>query len=217
MQRGLEFRVWGLGYSLVVGAHARTSVMLTRKGGWQHRLQILREAESILNPDEPWPYTELLVEDYPDLPPVNDGLDTIQVHSDGEKGEEIEGASCDSYKDVDAGDGEERRARATSSWQSTSKSHATGSKRPKSTGRSLSARLKARRRAEGSADGSRDGSASDHSRATTPAAAAESPLSSSSPAAQQSAADANRSHEAETPMPPSPLQAAGKYRMLRCV
>ena len=207
--------VWG---SLSWRAHARTAVMLTRKGGWQHRLQILREAESILNPDEPWPYTELVAEDYPDLPPVDDALDTIQVLSDGEQGEEIEGVSYDAYKDVDAGDGEERRAPATASRQSTSRSHATGANRPKSTGRSLSARLKARRRALGSADGSRDGSASDRSRATTPAAAAESPLSSSSSfAAQRAAAAANRSREAETPRPPSPLQATGKYRMLRCV
>jgi len=123
--------------------------MLTRKGGWQHRLQILREAESILNPDEPWPYTELVAEDYLDLPPVDDGLDTIQVHNDGEQGEDMEGASY-------YGDREERRVPATA------KSHATGAKRPKSTGRSLSARLKARHRgSEGSADGSRDGSASD--------------------------------------------------------
>jgi hypothetical protein len=184
--------------------------MLTRKGGWQHRLQILREAESILNPDEPWPYTELVAEDYLDLPPVDDGLDTIQVHNDGEQGEDMEGTSY-------YGDGEERRVPATA------KSHATGAKRPKSTGRSLSARLKARHRgSEGSADGSRDGSASDRSRATTPAAAAESPAGndtsdSSSPSARRAAAAANRSREAETPRPPSPLQAAGKYRMLRCV
>ena len=195
----------GVGGSLSWRAHARTAVMLTRKGGWQHRLQILREAESILNPDEPWPYTELVAEDYPDLPPVDDALDTIQVLSDGEQGEDMEGASY-------YGDREERRVPATA------KSHATGAKRPKSTGRSLSARLKARRRALGSADGSRDGSASDRSRATTPAAAAESPLSSSSSfAAQRAAAAANRSREAETPRPPSPLQATGKYRMLRCV
>lgn len=209
--------VWG---SLSWRAHARTAVMLTRKGGWQHRLQILREAESILNPDEPWPYTELVAEDYPNLPPVDDALDTFQVHSDGDEDWEIEDATYGDHKDVDAEDAEERKALATSSRKSTAKSNVKGGmKRPASIRRSTSARLKARRRTEGSADMSVDESASERSRASTPAADAESTSSNSpSPAARRAAAAAmKRSREAQTPRPPSPLQAAGKYRMLRCV
>lgn len=150
-----------------------------------------------------------------------------------EESEELEGVPTDAIVDahdveeqqnaVDAGDGEQQektKIPATASRRSTAKS----ARRPTSSRRSLSARVEARRSREGSADGSRNGSASDRSRATTPAsrvpAAADSPSSgSSSPAARRRAAAAalDRSREAETPRPPSPLETTGKFKMRSCV
>ncbi len=174
-----------------------------------------------------------MVDDYPDLPPI-DTADAAEVLGVEEESEELEGVPKDAIVDaqdeeeqqsaVDAGDREQQertKALATASRRSTAKS----GKRPTSGRRSLLAKVEARRRREGSADGSRNGSASDRSRATTPAsrvpAAADSPLSdSSSPATRRqraAAAALQRSREAETPRPPSPLETTGKFKMRSCV
>jgi hypothetical protein len=51
----------------------------------KHRLQILREAESIVNPQEPWPYTQIIVEAPEALGHVADAhAEMLRVEEDGD-------------------------------------------------------------------------------------------------------------------------------------
>jgi len=143
--------------------------------------QLLREAESILNPEEPWPYAELIVDDLPTPSPAEHTLaDTRGTIRDEEQSltlmdAEVAMASPSAFLPERQGGGGaqggegggDHTQRAQSSRQPTEKS---GKKRSRGGG-SLSARVQERQRASGGArseDGSA-GSASEHSRATTPA------------------------------------------------
>jgi hypothetical protein len=191
----------------------------------QHRLQILRDAESIVNPQEPWPYTELIIGDIPDLRPITDGLGVEGEGGDGtsEKMFESDDLDIEDTKPVVEAGGQEKGATVTE------RARTAGSfKRKKSSGSgsggSLTGRVKARQEREAAASAASQGS-SDHSRATTPAS--KEPTSpdsgppgsnSSSPSARrQGAAARDQNKEPSTPRPPSPLQGPGKFRMLRCV
>ena len=51
----------------------------------KHRIQILREAESMVTPEEPWPYAALVVTDLPDQPAPDEAqaarLSTVHAHA----------------------------------------------------------------------------------------------------------------------------------------
>ena len=53
----------GMGMREAAATGRRNMARMRWRMVWaKHRLQILREAESIVNPQEPWPYTQIIVE-----------------------------------------------------------------------------------------------------------------------------------------------------------
>ena len=177
----------------------------------QHRLQILREAESIVTPEEPWPYNKLIVQDLQDLSPVDDELEADSLPGDDEM-----------LAIQDEEWGEEQQTQTAPELPSASSSRQSSrrhSEHRASSPRALSSQRQEPRQTGGGAVSS---ASSDRSRATTPASrererAALSPaLDKSSPAARRREAARALQRDA-TPRPPSALQSVGKYRMLRCV
>ena len=78
----------------------------------KHRLQILREAESIVNPQEPWPYTQIIVEAPEALGDIADAHgEMLRVEADGDA--EVEHVHAEMLCVQDGLDGEDGAASLT--------------------------------------------------------------------------------------------------------
>lgn len=186
-----------------------------------------------MNPQEPWPYNDIILDDIPDLPPIYD--DGLGVEGEGGAGtsEKIfETPDIDMLAIEDAKPVAEKKRHSPEKVATARLMGTAGSlKRKKSSisgsGGSLAGRVKARQEREGAASAGSKGS-SDRSRATTPAS--KEPTSpgvpgsqigsgsnSSSPSRRHAAAARAQYDEPTTPRPTSPMQGPGKFRMLRCL
>lgn len=76
----------GMGMREAAATGRRNMARMRWRMVWtKHRLQILREAESIVNPQEPWPYTQIIVEAPEALGLVaNAHAEMLRVEEDGD-------------------------------------------------------------------------------------------------------------------------------------
>ena len=100
----------GLGMREAAATGRRNMARMRWRMVWaKHRLQILREAESIVNPQEPWPYTQIIVEAPEALGDIADAHgEMLRVEEDGDA--EVEHVHAEMLCVQDGLDGEDGAA-----------------------------------------------------------------------------------------------------------